>query len=259
MIDKVQRSTGRLYCDYEWIPAIRVIRVDRSLVTREWTDTDKKGTSTNEEGISVVTRDSIKLKVGLTITASIDEDDASTYLYYHGEKPLKDVLDQNIRSFAVAELTRQYSQLSLTEAQTNGVIIYNQLFSDAKEAFKSKGVSIQYLGNAEGLSYEDAKVQESINKRYIVEQDTKTAQMELNAQAIRNTNNIQMSEAQAEAAKKLFAVQQASELQNDLKIKLMEAQARLLMASNWNGKLPENILPSDSPMLMSLGAAAKQK
>lgn len=253
MVDKVKRSTGRMYWDYEWLPAIKVIKVDRSLVTKEWTDSSDTGSSARREGIGVVTKDSIQLRVGLTITASIEEADASTYLYYHGEKPLADVMNQAVRSFAVAELTLQYSELALMEAQTNSQTIYAKLSKDAKEAFKTKGITIQYLGNSEGLTYSDAKVQASINNRYTVEQDAKTAEMEQNAQKIRNATTILTAQATADAAGKLFAAQKASEFQNEMKIRMLEAEAKFRMASNWDGKLPANILPSDSPMLFNLG------
>lgn len=250
MVDKVSRSIGRFYWDIEWIPAIRVIRVDRSLITREWTDVGAGGA---HDGIGVVTKDSVQLRVGLTITASIDEDDASTYLYYHGDRPLSDVLNQNVRSFAVAELTRQYSELALGAAQTNSTVIYNRLFEDAKIAFKAKGITIQYLGNAEGMTYADPKVQESINRSYTVQQDTKTAEMEQNAQKIRNATLVLTAEATAQAARETFNAKEASTLQTQLKIQQIEAQAKLTMAEKWNGSLPANILPSDSPMLMNLG------
>lgn len=249
MVDKVERQIGRFGYQIEWIPATRIIKVDRSLVTREWTD----GGGTRQ-GIGVVTADSVQLRVGLTVTASIEEDDASTYLYYHGEKKLADVLDQNIRSFAVAELTRKYSDLTLGEAQKKGNAIYAELFADAQKAFKAKGISVQYLGNAEGLTYADQKVQESINRSYTVQQDRQTAQQEQEAAKIRNATAIMTAEATAAAASKMFAAKDASELQTELKIRQMEAEARLSMATRWDGKLPENILPSDSPLLMSLGA-----
>lgn len=277
MVDKVPRSIGRLWCDIEWIPAVRVIKVDRSLVTREWTDGSNTGTSVAREGIGVVTKDSVQLRIGLTITASIDEDDASTYLYYHGEKPLQDVMSQNIRSFAVAELTKEYSDLTLSSAQTNSTLIYNRLFEDAKVAFKSKGITIQYLGNAEGLEYSDPKVQDSINRSYTVQQDARTAQMEQEAQMIRNKTKIltmqaeaeaeqgaqevknkvtvETSEAQAKAALNLMAAKDATEFQNQLKIKLLEAEARMKMATTWNGQMPTSIIPSDSPLLMNLGTS----
>lgn len=246
MVDKVEYKTGRFYWNIEWIPVIRVITVDRSLVTKAWTD---------KEDIGVVTRDSVQLRVGLTITASIDEDLASTYLYYHGARPLADVINQNIRSFAVAELTREYSELSLAEAQIQGTRIYNELFQRAKETFKSKGIEIQFLGNADGLEYADPKVQESINLSYKASQDAKTAEMEQNAQKIRNSTLVLTAQAEAEAAQKMFAAKEASSFNNDLQIRMKAADAALQMATKWNGALPSNILPNDSPMLLNLGAS----
>ncbi len=257
MIDKVERSIGRMYWDIEWIPTVRVITVDRSLVTREWTDGENSGTTHLKEGIGVVTKDSVQLRVGLTITASIDEDDASTYLYFHGEKSLKDVIDQNIRSFAVSELTRQYSEMSLAEAQIKGTQIYSKLFDDSKIVFKAKGITVQYLGNAEGLTYSDPKVQEAINGSYKASQDAKTAEMEQNAQKIRNSTLVLTAQAQADAAQKLFAAKEASSFNNELQIKMKIADAQLNMATKWNGQLPSNILPNDSPMLLNLGTATK--
>lgn len=252
MVDKVSRSTGRMWYDVEWIPATRVITVDRSLVTRQWTDGDV-GTTKDDEGIGVVTRDSVKLRVGLTITASIDEDDASTYLYYHGARPLHEVMDQNIRSFAVAELTKEYSLLSLNEAQVKGDDIYSKLFADAVKAFKPKGILIQYLGNAEGLTYGDPTVQAAINKRYLAEQDAKTAEQEQAAQKIRNATTVLNAQASADAAKKLFDAKEAASFQNDLQVRLITAQAQQTMANRWNGGMPANIIPGNSPMLMNLG------
>ena len=253
MVDMIERSTGRMWFDYEWIPAARVIKVDRSLVTREWTDDLKSGTSSKTEGIGVQTRDSIKLRVGLTITASIEEDDASTYLYYHGEKKLADVVDQNVRSFAVAELTKEYSQLTLADAQAKTADIYSSLFALAKTEFKARGISIQFLGNSEGLTYGDSKVQDGINQSYLAEQDRKTAEQEQKAQNIRNQTKINAAETEANAALKLYAAKEAAQFQNILQIALIQAQAQKTMAEKWNGGLPTNILPANSPLLMNLG------
>lgn len=252
MVDKVPRSIGRMYWSIEWLPSVRVIKIDRSLVTRQWTD-GTKDRHDDDYGIGVVTGDSVKLRVGLTITASIEEDDASTYLYYHGARSLEQVLDQNVRSFAVSELTKEYSNLSLQEAQTEGDKIYERLFQSAKVAFKAKGVTIQYLGNAEGLTYADPNVQEAINRTYLAEQDAKSAAQEQMAKKIRNQTEIMNAETQANAAKKLLEAKEAATFQNELQVKLLNAQAQMTMAQRWNGGMPTSIIPSNSPMLMNLG------
>lgn len=256
MVDKVKRDTGRMYWNIEWLPTTRVITVDRSLVTRQWTD-GVANKPDDDNGIGVVTGDSVKLRVGLTITASIEEDDASTYLYYHGARKLSEVLDQNIRSFAISELTKEYSQLSLSEAQTKGDEIYARLFVTAQKAFKPKGVSIQYLGNAEGLTYADPTVQQAINRSYLAEQDVRTAEQEQHAQKTRNATKVLNAQAEADAAKKLLDAKEATSFQNDLQVKMMNAQAQLTMANKWSGTMPQNVLPGNSPMLMQFGTDKK--
>lgn len=264
MIDKVERSVGRFWFDIEWIPAVRVITVDRSLVTREWTDNDKTGSTVKHDGIPVNTKDNIALTIGLTITASIDEEEASTYLYYHGEKPLAEVTDVNIRSYAVAELNRQVSAMTLTEFQQRQTEIYTKLFADTAAYYKTKGVTIQYLGNAEGWHFAHKEIQDSINRSFTAQQDNKTAEMEQAAQKTRNqtmiynqetANQVKILAAQAEAdsASKLMAVREAAEFQNKLQVALLAAQAQMKMATTWDGKMPSNILPSNSPLLLQMG------
>ena len=264
MIDKVERSVGRFWFDVEWIPAVRVITVDRSLVTREGTDNDKTGSTAKHDGIPVNTRDNIALTIGLTITASIDEEEASTYLYYHGEKPLSEVTDVNIRSYAVAELNRQVSAMTLVEFQQRQTEIYSKLFVDTAAYYKTKGVTIQYLGNAEGWHFAHKEIQDSINRSFTAQQDNRTAEMEQQAQKTRNqtmvlnqetANQVKILAAQAEAdsASKLMAVREAAEFQNRLQVALLAAQAQMKMATTWDGKMPSNILPSNSPLLLQLG------
>lgn len=264
MVDKVERQIGRFYWNIEWIDAVRVIKVDRSLVTREWTDNEKTGTASGNQGIPVNTKDNIALTIGLTITTSIDEDDASTYLYYHGERKLADVTDQNIRSYAVAELNRKVSSMTLVEFQQNQAQIYTDLFKDAAETFKAKGITVQYLGNAEGWHFREQSIQDSINKSFIAQQDNKTAEMEQQAQKTRNQtailvnqndNSIKVATAQAQvdAATKLENAKDAAAFQNQLQVQLLTAQAKMQMATKWNGEMPKNILPSSSPLLMNLG------
>lgn len=253
-IPLVQKVTGRFYGDYEWIPAVKVWKVKRTLVSKEWVSS-KDGSKGKGEGIPVVTSDAIKLEVGVAVTTFIEENDAATYLYYHGETPLEQVTDNNVRNYCVTELTREYSRLTLAEAKTNGPTIFARLYSDATNAFKAKGITIMQLGNAEGFEFKDPKVQDAINQRFIAEQGIATATEAKLAQDQKNLQTIAMAQAQADAAKKLLEAKEATTLQNQLDIALMTAKAQLEMAQKWDGKLPANILPGNSPMLMNLGAA----
>lgn len=263
IIDKVTRSTGRWWFEYEWIPSVRVVTVDRSLVSREWVD--NLATPGENEGISVNTRDNISLTVGLTVTATIEEKGASTYLYYHGDKPLKQVIDENIRNFAIAELNRQVSAMTLTQFQTNQTVIYQSLFEDAKKAFAERGISIEYLGNAKGWHFADKNIQEAINKSFIAQQENQTAKMEQEAKNTRNQtellneqnkNSIKIAAAKAEveAAELLSKAEKAAVLNNSLQIRLLEAKAKYELFSKWNGQAPQFLLVGETstPFLMNI-------
>lgn len=255
-IGKVWRHTGYSWQWWagEWIPVARLITVDRSLVTRELTDNEQTGTDKKADGIPVNTKDNIKLVVGLTMTLSIEEEDASTYLYYHGQRLLSEVADQNVRSYAVAELNRLVSAMTLSAFQDGQTDLYATLFRDTTAFFKQKGITVNYLGNAEGWHFRDKNIQDSINASFIAQQDNKTAIMEQAAIKTRNATLVLNATAQKDAAEALFAAQKAAEFQTDLKVTMMNAETRLAMANKWDGKLPANILPEGSSLIMDFGA-----
>lgn len=251
-IPLVEKSTGRAWYDYEYIPGVRVIKVNRAMVSREWSP-PATGTNKKDESIPVVTKDSIQLGVGCAITAFIEEEDAATYLYYHGEAELSKVMDQNVRNWCVSELTREYGQLELNQAQTNFPAIFSRVFQDARTYFKTKGISIQQLGNAEGYEFKRPEIQKALNATFIAEQDNKTAQQEKIAQDTRNQKILASARTQREASEEIFKAQEAAKLQNQLEIQLMQSKAAMEMATKWNGALPANILPANSPLLLNLG------
>jgi hypothetical protein len=76
-----KRSTGNNSTDYEWIPTAKLVTVDRTPVSREWTSSEKTGTSSKNEGIRVESVESIDFSIGVVMTASIPEDKAAKFLY----------------------------------------------------------------------------------------------------------------------------------------------------------------------------------
>lgn len=256
VIPLMQKNTGRMWWDYEWIPAVKVWKVQRALVSREWTS-GSLGSKKANEGIPVVTKDAIKLSLGVAITTYIEEKDAAAYLYYHGEQSLAAVTDNNIRNYCVAELTREYSQIDLQAAKTNGPTIFAKLQADATLFFKTKGITISQVGNAEGFEFQDPTIQKGINERFLAEQRIATAQQAKLAQDELNKQTVATAQAQVDAAQKLMQAKEAATLQNQLEIQLMTAKAALAMAEKWDGRLPANILPSNSPMLMSLSTSPR--
>ena len=250
MIDKVKLETGRGWWDYKWIPAARVIKVDRSLVSRDWVDDPNRATAASSGGFHVVTSDGVKMNFGVTITCLIEEPNASRYLYYHGQRPLAEVMDANVRSFCLAEFTREIAQVPFNKFLTNFHTLTTKVFQDSVKEFEPRGVTIPYLGISKAPKIEDEKIQDAMNRSYLALQDRVTAQYEMDAQQLRNSNSVLKAQAEADAAMKIAGAFESLRVRNELDTRLLYAQAAYAMATNWNGQLPANVIPSDSPLLM---------
>ena len=67
-------QTGFMPRSGHWIPTVRLIKVDRRPVTREWTKSHNTGTKSRDEAISAESRDSIGFSIGVGCTANIPEE-----------------------------------------------------------------------------------------------------------------------------------------------------------------------------------------
>lgn len=266
-----EHSTGRMYWDYEWIPTVKVIKVNRQPVTREWTGKEDTGTAGRDEALWVESFDSIGFGVGVNTTALVREEDAAQFLYYFAGKPLAAVVDENVRGKINSILSREFAAHDLEAARG----MKNQIFKIAAEetvaAFKTMGVTITNLGLAEGLVYADEEIQKAINEKFKAEMDIQIQEQKNKAQVQINERNVAIAKAKADGAIKKangeIKVQEAKRLaadefaksidsrtkQVELEIKLMNAKARLVFAENIQpGVLPSNILPQGSSMLFGL-------
>src|SRR5438270_602515 len=76
-----------------WIATVRLIKVARRPVTREWTKSHNTGTKPRDEAISAESRDSIGFSIGVGCTANIPEELAAMYLYSYPSKSLAEMMD----------------------------------------------------------------------------------------------------------------------------------------------------------------------
>jgi hypothetical protein len=256
-----KRKTGHLdwLWEYEWIPTAKIIVVNRSPVTREWTKSPDSGTTTRNEAIGVESKDSIGFAVGVTITCSIRPEDAATFLYnfparepeqkagepknYKAVTSLEEIMDKNIRGFVQGVLAREFGKRDLATGKEEKDEIFQLCFEETRDHFKSKGITVEILGSAEGLIYDDKEIQQAINSKFQAENDRAVAAQELEAQRIRNTRKVEMAEAERKAAEEFAKARQAAETIRELEIRKIFADALMEAAKKWNGALPANILP----------------
>src|SRR6267142_6559525 len=106
---------GRLPSSGRWIPTVRLIKVNRSPVTREWatTQTSTAGGASQraDKAIWIESVDSLGFSMGFTCTAFIPEEEASRFLYWYPSGSLADVMDKEVRGRiqqAAAEVATKY-------------------------------------------------------------------------------------------------------------------------------------------------------
>jgi hypothetical protein len=71
-----------------YVPAGRLIIVDRTPFSREWVDSSERGTSHRKEGFPCQTSEGLNVTVGISIGASVLEPNAAKYLYRFGVLPV---------------------------------------------------------------------------------------------------------------------------------------------------------------------------
>ncbi len=248
---------GRHDWEFEWVPDAKVILVDRTPVTREWTKPSSTGTSASNQAIGVESKDSINFRVGVNVTASVTEENAAKFLYHFAGKPLAAVMDENVRGFAQTVLAREFGDRELEKCKTEKSAIFAKTSNEIKEHFIALGVTIDNFGSSEGLAFDEPKIQEAINRKISAEMDVQVALQEQTAQETRNKIAVAKAMAAREQAEEFAKAQEAQTKQIELEIAKIRAQAMLTAAQRWSGTLPASVLPSGSPLLFGLDTQHK--
>jgi hypothetical protein len=227
IIPQRQFQTGRLPGSYKWIPTMRVVKVDRTQVTREWTRNEKTGTSTADQAIKLESLDSIDFQVGMTVGVSILHEDAPKFLYYNAGRKLSDIVDSNIRGFCQSVLAREFGKALLSECPARKGDAFKTCFEEAKTFYKQKGITIDYLGSSEGLYYSNSEIQRQFDRQFTASNEAKVAEYEKKAQDEKNAIELSkrrgMAQAEIETAKQQRLIQDEK---NELLIAKRKAEAQ---------------------------------
>jgi regulator of protease activity HflC (stomatin/prohibitin superfamily) len=247
-----EKITGRWWGDYVWVPTVKIIKVDRSPITREWTQSAQKGTSTNDDAIDVESKDSIGFSVGINITCSVLEEDAAKFLYHYPGGSLKLVVDTNVRGFCASVLSREFGSRDLTKCKSDKREISSLLLEEVQKEFKVRGITINSLGIVGGLIYDSKEIQKAIDDGYVAEQRIKIAEQQKLEQDKINEKNISIAKAEADAANEFKKAAEARIEMVRLEIEKIRAEALKMWVSKWDGTMPANIMPQGSQFLMGM-------
>ena len=252
------KSTGRMWYSYVWIPTVKVIKVNRSPITREWTQASTKGTSVTDDAIDVESKDSIGFSVGLNITCSVLEEDASTFLYHYPGGSLQSTVDTNVRGFCASILSREFGSRDLTQCKSDKREISTILLDEVKKAFKKRGITVNSIGIVGGLIYDSKAIQKAIDDGYVAEQKIRIADQKRLEQEKINQTNISIAKADADAAAEFKKAAASRTEMVELEIQKIRAQALMMWVSKWNGSMPSNIMPQGSQFLMGMDMPQKK-
>ncbi|HEX9058724.1 MAG TPA: SPFH domain-containing protein [Clostridia bacterium] len=218
---------GKMESTGKWIPSARLIIVERKPETREWTETEKTGTSNKDEGIVAESKESIGFLARMNCSAQIDESDAVRFLYRYNNKPLSEVMDSEIRARVESDFVEQCSKYNLDEILQNKENIMKALRNDVLPYFKDRGITITTIGLKGEFTYLNAEIQKSIDEKFKSSQSLVTQ---------KNENERVLSKAKADAE----ALQiQSQSIEKSLKLKELENQSKAI--DKWDGKMPQYI------------------
>ncbi|MCK8824872.1 SPFH domain-containing protein [Fuchsiella alkaliacetigena] len=206
-------------------PTARLILVDRAPVTREWREEPGEGTSNRNEAIIADSKESISFRARFNANAQIDEADATTFLYRYNNKPLSEIMDEEIRAFVETTFTEIVSSMTMGEILADRSGINEELRDRVVPYFAERGVTITTLGWRGEVTYLDQSIQEAINEEF-------SAERHYEAQKIRNQQRIEEAEAEAEATELLMR-----NIDEQLQLRQLEVMEDFI--EKWDGELPK--------------------
>jgi hypothetical protein len=264
---------GRLINSGRWIPTVRLIKVNRSPVTREWTAEAATGTAAKNQAIWIESSDSVGFSLGFTCTAFIPEDQAAKFLYWYPTGSLSNVMDAEARGRiqqVAAEIAAKYPLDTLRARKQE---ISDAVKNDITSFFAQRGIIITTVGMFGGMTYENAEIQKAIDNTVIAQQLKVVNQARFEAQQRDNDRVTLEANAVAERArriaagdadaKKIAAQAEAQSIrevtkalaearQNPLLYQLRSLEVERARVEHWNGQYPNYLLQtgSASPNLM---------
>jgi regulator of protease activity HflC (stomatin/prohibitin superfamily) len=233
---------GRRIEDGAWIPTVSVIIVDRSPVTRNW----ESGTKGVDKAIWVESADSVGFSMGFNCTAFIKEEDTSSFLYWYSSGSLSIVMDSEIRGRVQQIAAEESAKYPLDDLRNKKNEIAKSVRDDIIPFFQERGITITTVGMFGGMTYENPKIQDSIDNVFVAQQEKNVSLAKFDAQKKENERIILASEGLAKRrqveseaeAKAITALTQAVANGGSNYLQLKSLEVQLKQTEKWNGQLP---------------------
>jgi hypothetical protein len=257
---------GRISNDGHWIPTVRLVKVNRSPITREWMSTENAQSAGSrrpaqaDKAIWIESADSVGFSMGFNCTAFISEEDAAKFLYWYPSGSLTEVMDREIRGRiqqVAAEVAAKYPLDTLRSKKQE---ISDAVKHDVTNFFANRGITVTTVGMFGGMTYENPEIQRSIDQTFIAQQqkvvseakfeaqkkENERIELEANATAEKARREAQgIADARTTAAKAEAAAireinKAAQEAQsNPLLLQLKQLEVEKARVEKWDGRYPQ--------------------
>lgn len=217
---------GRGFGNGKWIPTVKVIKVNRSPITREWTAEGTTGSADKNQAIWVESADSVGFSMGFSTTGYIKDEDTSTFLFWYPAGSLEKVMDFEVRARvqqAVAEVAAKYP---LDQLRTKKQDMVDAARKDVIAFFGQRGITITTVAMFGGMTYENPQIQAAIDKTFIAQQEKVVNLARFEAQQKENDRMELEANAIAEKARR------EAKGEADAKLMLYQAEAAGIKAVN---------------------------
>lgn len=192
-IPHTKLSNSGLWSNY-YVPAGRLIVVDRAPVSREWVKQPHRGTSTGDQSFPCQSSEGLDVTVGVAIGASVFEQNAARFLFRFGVNPpagdrndpnvvftsvyqgksLAQVMDGPVRSRVQALVCDEVSARTLDANNKDAAKIMETIQKKVADYMADVGITLDFIGWADTFSF-DHDVQAALNRRYVASQDIEVA------------------------------------------------------------------------------------
>jgi hypothetical protein len=199
---------GRISSNGRWIATVRLVKVNRSPITREWMSpgqTNGEGLrrpGQSDQAIWIESGDSVGFSMGFTCTAFISEDDAAKFLYWYPSGSLHEVMDREVRARIQQVSAEVAAKYPLDALRSRKQEISDAVKRDLTNFFATRGITVTTVGMFGGMTYENPAIQKSIDDTFIAQQLKVVSEAKFEAQKKENERIELEANAVAEKARR---------------------------------------------------------
>jgi hypothetical protein len=187
-------GTGSFW-DY-YVPAGRLIIVDRTTYSHEWVDATDRGTGNKKEGFPCQSKEGINITAGVSVGSSVSEAQAAKFLYNFGVRveaskaarndpvvifqtvytgrPLWDVMQDIGRKKIQTLVCNEIGQRTFDQANAEMIKIMENVEKGARAYFDAVGITLNFIGWADTFGF-DKEIQHAVNSSYVAKTDAANA------------------------------------------------------------------------------------